>query len=486
MPSLNTENAILSNAIKVNSSYNVGIGGAASGGYKLNVTGTSNFTGALTASAGSLIPSIIAIGSGSGNGIIQFSSSSNYVIGAGTDYGGMEVKVGGSQRLLILNNGNVGINQSNPTFLLDVNGTARVVGAATFSSSVRVNGASDIARLSVFGTSGNPSMTADTNNLFSITGSLGPQLNIGGYNGASYGMWFQVKDQNNTNINYPILLQPLAGAVAIGTVSPLSKLDVRTASAIMGDYQTIQAFSTDSAAINLGGGISLGGYYTGTSSIAQFASIVGRKENGTSGNYDGYLAFGTNAQATGVVERMRITSGGEVFVGCTSDPNASVNGIGLYPNGEIDVSRSSGTSGIFNRNTTNGQILDFRYNNTQVGSISTNSNSLPSDLNFKKDITDISIGLNLVIKLRPVHYRHKMDEDDEALSNGIIAQELEQALLDCGVEKNSLLMLQHKPNEKEGESQYWVDYTKMIPVLIKSIQEQQAQIEELKELIKNK
>jgi hypothetical protein len=155
MPSLNTENAILSNAIKVDSSYNVGIGGAASGGFKLNVTGTSNFTGALTASAGSLIPSIIAIGSGNGNGIIQFSSSSNYVIGAGTDYGGMEVKVGGSQALLILNNGNVGINQANPTFRLDVNGTARVGAltgtSATFSSLVTISADSGGSALRLIG-----------------------------------------------------------------------------------------------------------------------------------------------------------------------------------------------------------------------------------------------------------------------------------------------------------------------------------------------
>ena len=109
-----------------------------------------------------------------------------------------------------------------------------------------------------------------------------------------------------------------AGNVGIGTSSPLNVLDVRAASATMGNYQTIQAFSTDSAAINLGGGISLGGYFTGTTSIAQFGSIVGRKENGTSGNYDGYLAFGTNAQATGVVERMRITSGGDISIGTTS------------------------------------------------------------------------------------------------------------------------------------------------------------------------
>ena len=125
--------------------------------------------------------------------------------------------------------------------------------------------------------------------------------------------WMQVSDVNNYASNFALLLNPNGGNVGIGTSSPLNVLDVRQASAIMGNYQTIQAFSTDSAAINLGGGISLGGFYTGTSSIAQFGSIVGRKENGTSGNYDGYLAFGTNAQATGVVERVRITSSGAVL-----------------------------------------------------------------------------------------------------------------------------------------------------------------------------
>jgi hypothetical protein len=106
-------------------------------------------------------------------------------------------------------------------------------------------------------------------------------------------------------------------SVGINIATPLSKLDVRDASAVMGNYQTIQAFSTDSAAINLGGGISLGGFYSGTSLIAQFGSIVGRKENSTSGNYDGYLAFGTNSQATGVRETMRLTSSGNLGLGVT-------------------------------------------------------------------------------------------------------------------------------------------------------------------------
>ena len=47
-------------------------------------------------------------------------------------------------------------------------------------------------------------------------------------------------------------------------------------------------------------------------------------------------------------------------------------------------------------------------------------------------------------------------------------------------------MLQHKPNEKEGESQYWVDYTKMIPVLVKAIQELSKELSTLKAIVATK
>jgi hypothetical protein len=187
-----------------------------------------------------------------------------------------------------------------------------------------------------------------------------------------------------------------------------------------------------------------------------------------------YFFVGTGS---GEREALRITNAGDVLMGKSAE-NAGVAGFqyrGAAP-GLVQITRDGGESLQLWRYTSNGKMLVFYYNGAEVGSISSNTNSLPSDLNFKKDISNISIGLNLVNKLRPVHYRHKLDEDNEALSNGIIAQELEQSLLDCGIEKNTLLMLQHKPNEKENESQYWVDYTKMIPILIKSIQELSAKI----------
>ena len=42
-----------------------------------------------------------------------------------------------------------------------------------------------------------------------------------------------------------------------------------------------------------------------------------------------------------------------------------------------------------------------------------------------------------------------------------------------------MTLVQHEPQEDQSESQYVVDYSKLIPVLIKGMQEQQTQIEAL-------
>ena len=136
-----------------------------------------------------------------------------------------------------------------------------------------------------------------------------------------------------------------SGNLGIGTTSPLSRIDARAASALIGNYQTIQAFSTDTATIDYGGGLSLGGYYNGTSSIAVFGNVVGRKENSTAGNYAGYLAFGTNAQATGVVERARITSAGNFCIGTTTALSAATGRTDLTVNGATTAVISLGIAG---------------------------------------------------------------------------------------------------------------------------------------------
>jgi hypothetical protein len=74
-----------------------------------------------------------------------------------------------------------------------------------------------------------------------------------------------------------------------------------------------------------------------------------------------------------LTERMRIDSSGNLLVSTTDTAPATNNvaGIALRNEGHINVSRSSGVVGYFNRITNDGTILDFLKDGTSVGSIGT-------------------------------------------------------------------------------------------------------------------
>ena len=204
--------------------------------------------------------------------------------------------------------------------------------------------------------------------------------------------------------------------------------------------------------------------------------------NGTPGTNDlpTALTFQTTANgASSSTERMRIDSSGNLLVGTTnSDPKAS-NVSGVQISGTTMQVSTSGTAMFLNKTSGDGVLLSFRKANSVVGSISTNANSLPSDKNFKRNISDLDLGLNLVTKLKPSQYNYKVDNEDSPRMYGLIAQDLEESLTEVGIEKNSTWLLQHEPNDDEKQSDYSLDYGKLTPILIKAIQEQQTQIEAL-------
>ena len=133
-----------------------------------------------------------------------------------------------------------------------------------------------------------------------------------------------------------------------------------------------------------------------------------------------------------------------------------------------------------NRKSSNGTIIKFYYNGSETGSISTNGNNLPSDRNYKKNISDLNLGLSLVNKLKPSQFNFKVDEPNTPVMYGLIAQELEESLTSEGVTKNSTQLIQHNPKDNDKESDYDVDYGKLTPVLINAIKELSTEIETLK------
>jgi len=190
-----------------------------------------------------------------------------------------------------------------------------------------------------------------------------------------------------------------------------------------------------------------------------------------------YINFNTNGS-----ERMRI-SAGDVLVGKTAT-TFSTAGIHMQGSTGRTLCTVSGDNVMdLNRTTSNGVILGFYLNGSSVGTISTNTHSLPSDRNFKTDISDLNLGLNLVTKLKPSQYNYKIDSEDCPKMYGLIAQDLEESLTEVGIEKNSTWLLQHEPKDDEKQSDYSLDYGKLTPILIKAIQEQQDIIEDLKSRI---
>lgn len=101
------------------------------------------------------------------------------------------------------------------------------------------------------------------------------------------------------------------------------------------------------------------------------------------------------------------------------------------------------------------------------GNILANGTITPSDSRLKTNIASLNYGLSEILQLRPVSY-HWKDKPNENLTLGLIAQE-------------TLSIIPEVVVAPASETEHFgMNYPALIPVLIKAMQEQQAQIEDLK------
>jgi len=103
-----------------------------------------------------------------------------------------------------------------------------------------------------------------------------------------------------------------------------------------------------------------------------------------------------------------------------------------------------------------------------------------SDRRFKENIDDSDLGLEFINKVRPVKYKFKEDKHSGKMKYGIIAQEVQEVLINLDKEDTSFI-------ETDNPDKLGADYVQFIAPLIKSVQEltemvkaQQKEIEELK------
>jgi hypothetical protein len=101
-----------------------------------------------------------------------------------------------------------------------------------------------------------------------------------------------------------------------------------------------------------------------------------------------------------------------------------------------------------------------------------------SDRRLKKNIVEIKYGLDEIMKLQAVSYNWK-NNNDSKLQLGFIAQDVEKIVPEI-VSKSGISDEEFAKLEQKGETisdTYGMQYTGLIPVLVKAVQEQQNIIE---------
>lgn len=463
-PSGTAGNAIsFTQAMTLASTGNLLVGTTTDAGYKLDVNGTGRFSSNLNVF--------------NGNAIVRNDTGSTYrgiVLGATTgdssEYAYIkyqpnagDLKIWGSPasfggKTTFYNNDIQWLNVSSSNALT-------FTGAATFSSSVTANG--------LYANAGNSARFYRGANdyYWGVNNDSNNYLNFGTFaaNGTAYG----------TN---PKMILLDNGSIGIGTSSPGAKLSIAGTQGSTISSNVALLIGNSGAAASVGNLIQLGLHYNPDGATP--ASVIGAVLTSTAGFTKSDIFFATRdvTTDTAATEKMRITSGGDVLIG-NSTISAAQSAIFLQKSGIITTVRSY-SSGTIN-------LVEFYKIGADIGTITYNgTNTLynsTSDYRLKEDLKDFS-ALGIVSKLKTYNFKWK---NTDVRDYGMMAHELQEILPNyVSGEKDAI-------REDGSIKSQNVDYSKIVPILVKAIQEEDAkvnaqelriqqlesQIEELKALI---
>jgi hypothetical protein len=204
----------------------------------------------------------------------------------------------------------------------------------------------------------------------------------------------------------------------------------------------------------------------------------------------GYTPFNSAGGTTG--GSIVIGNTGSLFVGGTDQNPAidSTQGVTLTPGSNtlpLLSANQQGTAATMavGRAIGTGGMISFWFNGGQIGAINTNNGSsvvynTTSDYRLKENVKPMRDGLADVMALRPVTFDFKADRAKQTF-HGFLAHEVQDVLPEAVTgEKDAV-------DPKTGKPIYQqLDYSKLTPILVAAVQEQQREIDQLKRALRRR
>jgi hypothetical protein len=241
-----------------------------------------------------------------------------------------------------------------------------------------------------------------------------------------------------------------AGAVLVGATTAVNSSKFLVAGVSSANSPVIQGSASAGAYLNFFNNAQTTGSIQLGQGLGSGSDNVGILYN----NANAAFVFGTNGS-----ERMRIDSSGNLLVGQTTTNFANSRSFVLDVGaGAVYVSHANGdASGNY--------FAGFGYNGSAIGSITQSGTTavlynLTSDQRLKENIVDAPSGNIDDIKVRSFDWK----SDGSHVNYGFIAQEL----------VNVAPYAVHQP--KDSEEMMAVDYSKLVPMMIKEIQDLKQRI----------
>jgi hypothetical protein len=263
------------------------------------------------------------------------------------------------ERMRITHTGNVGIGTSAPGRLLDcftsIASTGFTTGAALSSGEN-----AKLYQLQVNNTVSSNTAEAGILLAHATTDTAQWGISVNRTGGAVGSLIFRARTGSATSAERMRI--DSAGNVGIGTSAPSRNLHVKTTVLATGTNPQFRLNSTDSDTTDADRAIF--GLATAAAAFTSTSLAGDAILRGTSA--------GSLLMCTGIAERMRIDSSGNLMVGTTNTTpaNSNVAGFKVAPSGQVQISQGLADVLVVNRIGNDGVIVSFRQDGTVEGTIS--------------------------------------------------------------------------------------------------------------------